>query len=561
MQRKRQELRLQAHQLIDALILIGSLYLAYQLHSLVGTYLTWKHLHPFGNYVWLYLVYLPAGPYLLEKNGFYSQSVMTSPWQMLWPATKSVGFCVLITIGILYVFHDQLEQLSRAVLIIFGAVGTLLIFLRQVLWQFYSINFLARNERRRTVVLVGSQAENVEILNLIKEHPEWGLNILGMINLNQQPVEELMNMLHQYPVNCVIFTAGRTYFNEVEKAILACETEGVEVWLLADFIKTSIARTSFDEFHGRPMLVFRSSPDVSWPLLCKNLIDLIAATIALLIFGPLLILPIAIIIKLTSRGPILFKQVRCGLQGRLFTMYKFRSMVTNAEQLRAELDVYNEMSGPVFKMSNDPRVTHIGHFIRKASIDELPQLFNVLKGEMSLVGPRPPIPTEVEKYDPWQRRRLSMKPGITCLWQVSGRNRIGFEEWMRLDLKYIDSWSLWLDFQILLRTLPVVIVGFGAEDTKNTKSAKLTLKVRTMPHGVVEIVWLNGKADGVNIYSRRGDEAGYVFLAYDKQSAYVDNRPLLAAGQPEKRQYKAICVSGDKEVGQFSDEIVVTCQP
>jgi exopolysaccharide biosynthesis polyprenyl glycosylphosphotransferase len=463
MQRKRQELRLQAHQMIDALILAGSLYLAYQLREVIGTYFFLKHLHPFGNYVWLYLLFLPLGPYLLEKNGFYNQPVMASPWQLLWPALKSVGLCVLASIGIIFVFQDQREQLSRTVLVMFGVVGTLLIFLKQALWQFYSINFLARNERRRTVVLVGSHAENVEILNLIKEHPEWGLNILGMINLNQQPVDELMNMLHQYPINCVIFTAGRTYFNEVEKAILACETEGVEVWLMADFIKTSIARTSFDEFHGRPMLVFRSSPDVSWPIVIKNLIDLIGAAIALLIFGPLLLLPVAIIIKLTSRGPILFKQVRCGLQGRLFTMYKFRSMVTNAEQLRSELDVHNEMSGPVFKMSNDPRVTRIGRFIRKTSIDEFPQLFNVLKGEMSLVGPRPPIPTEVEKYDPWQRRRLSMKPGITCLWQISGRNKIGFEEWMRLDLKYIDSWSLWLDFKILLRTIPVVIVGFGAK--------------------------------------------------------------------------------------------------
>ncbi len=270
-------------------------------------------------------------------------------------------------------------------------------------------------------------------------------------------------MLHQSPVNCVLFTAGRTYFNEIEKAILACEIEGVEVWLMADFIKTSIARTTFDEFHGRPMLVFRSTPELSWPLVFKNAMDLIGALIALLILGPLVMLPTAILIKLTSPGPILFKQVRCGLQGKLFSMYKFRSMVTNAEQLRSELEGFNEMSGPVFKMSKDPRITRVGRFIRKTSIDELPQLLNVLKGEMSLVGPRPPIPSEVEKYDPWQRRRLSMKPGLTCLWQISGRNRIGFEEWMRLDLSYIDSWSLWLDFKILLRTIPVVIIGFGAK--------------------------------------------------------------------------------------------------
>ena len=178
--------------------------------------------------------------------------------------------------------------------------------------------------------------------------------------------------------------------------------------------------------------------------------------------GPLVMLPVAIGIKLTSPGPILFRQKRSGLHGRLFTMYKFRSMVNDAEMLRAELEAFNEMTGPVFKMNQDPRVTPIGKFMRRTSIDEFPQLWNVLVGDMSLVGPRPPIPNEVDKYDPWHRRRLSMKPGLTCLWQISGRNKIGFDQWMKLDLQYIDNWSLWLDFTILLRTIPVVLSGFGA---------------------------------------------------------------------------------------------------
>jgi len=182
----------------------------------------------------------------------------------------------------------------------------------------------------------------------------------------------------------------------------------------------------------------------------------------LLILAPLAMLPAAIAIRLTSPGPILFRQKRSGLHGRQFTMYKFRSMIDNAEMLRAELEAFNEMSGPVFKIKQDPRVTPIGKFLRKTSIDELPQLWNVLMGDMSLVGPRPLPVIETEAFDPWHRRRLSVKPGLTCLWQISGRSKIGFDQWIKLDLEYIDNWSLALDLKILLRTIPVVISGFGA---------------------------------------------------------------------------------------------------
>jgi len=170
----------------------------------------------------------------------------------------------------------------------------------------------------------------------------------------------------------------------------------------------------------------------------------------------------AIAIKLTSPGPAFFEQERCGLNGRVFTMYKLRSMVNNAEQSRLELEALNEMDGPVFKLSRDPRRTPVGKLLRKFSIDEFPQLYNVLRGDMSLVGPRPPLPQEVARYERWQRRRLSMKPGITCLWQISGRNEISFHEWMKLDLTYIDNWSLLLDLKILLKTVPVVLLGRGA---------------------------------------------------------------------------------------------------
>jgi len=238
----------------------------------------------------------------------------------------------------------------------------------------------------------------------------------------------------------------------------------VEAWLVADFFQTQISHTTFDDFNGRPVLVFRSAPETSWQAIGKQVIDMVGAAALLLMMSPFF-LAIAAAIRASSKGPIFFRQERCGLHGRAFTMLKFRSMVTNAEQLQAELNALNEMAGPVFKVSNDPRVTPIGKFLRKTSLDELPQLLNVLLGEMSLVGPRPLPVYEVERFDdPSHRRRLSVKPGITCLWQVSGRNNVrDFREWVRLDLEYIDNWSIWLDLKILFRTIPVVLVGTGAK--------------------------------------------------------------------------------------------------
>jgi lipopolysaccharide/colanic/teichoic acid biosynthesis glycosyltransferase len=174
-------------------------------------------------------------------------------------------------------------------------------------------------------------------------------------------------------------------------------------------------------------------------------------------------LGISLLIKLTSKDSILFKQKRCGLNGRKFIMFKFRTMVENADGIKDLLREKNEMDGPAFKITNDPRLTKVGSFLRKFSLDELPQLFNVLKGEMALVGPRPPLPREVSQYDPWQRRKLSMKPGLTCLWQTNGRNNINFEKWMKMDLEYIDNWSFWLDTKILFKTIPAVILGTGAK--------------------------------------------------------------------------------------------------
>jgi exopolysaccharide biosynthesis polyprenyl glycosylphosphotransferase len=222
-----------------------------------------------------------------------------------------------------------------------------------------------------------------------------------------------------------------------------------------------IAKYSLGELEGIPLLSFLTLPKNMAQLFVKQLFDYLGAFFLVLLLSPLFLL-IAIMIKISSPGPVIFKQIRCGLNGRKFTFYKFRSMIANAEEIKPNLEELNEATGPVFKIKNDPRVTSIGRFLRKTSIDELPQLFNVLKGDMSLVGPRPPLPSEVEKYEWWQRRRLSMKPGLTCIWQVSGRSKLDFDTWMKMDLEYIDNWSLGLDFKILFKTIPAVLSGKGA---------------------------------------------------------------------------------------------------
>jgi exopolysaccharide biosynthesis polyprenyl glycosylphosphotransferase len=290
-----------------------------------------------------------------------------------------------------------------------------------------------------------------------------GLKVVAQFNLNEAPMSELVDLLHEHSANGVLVASQHAFFGQIEAAIEVCEREGVEVWLLADFFKTQLSRTTVDDFYGRPMLVFRTGPETSWQALAKWGIDLTGSFLLLCMLCPFMAL-FALLIRRSSPGPVFFRQSRSGLNGEPFVMLKFRSMCSDAEQRKQELEALNEMSGPVFKVTNDPRVTAIGRFMRKYSIDEWPQLINVLRGEMSLVGPRPLPVDEVRRFDDLaHRRRLSVKPGLTCLWQISGRNNVkDFKEWVRLDLEYIDNWSLWLDFKILVRTIPVVLMGTGA---------------------------------------------------------------------------------------------------
>jgi exopolysaccharide biosynthesis polyprenyl glycosylphosphotransferase len=275
-------------------------------------------------------------------------------------------------------------------------------------------------------------------------------------------VKDLEHVLCTVPVD-EVFIAGNMlkHSAEMQAAIKLCENLGVPFALPAYHFRFDRARPIDSHALSDGYLHFLTHTFRPHQLALKRMFDIVSSAVALVVLAPLLV-GVAVAVKLTSRGPVFFRQRRVGLHGKPFYMLKFRSMVVNAEELKAKLEALNEQTGPVFKMKNDPRITRVGRFIRKYSIDELPQLINVLRGEMSVVGPRPPIPSEVEKYAAWQRRRLSVRPGLTCIWQVSGRNQISFEDWMYLDMQYIDHWSLKKDLDLILKTVPVVITGSGA---------------------------------------------------------------------------------------------------
>jgi len=453
---------MQLHQVVDACLFAIGFWLAYALRSnsefirLLGL----NTVADFDRYVWLYLVLIPAAPMVLEAQGFYSRPLLCSRTATAWALFKT---CALLSLGLVLCLFLGRKDMARSVIFWFGAISFCLMFAKEELLLVFFRSRMAQAQYRRRFILVGDPIETARMRReLIHKSPEV-VEIIAEVDLSQTAVHRLVELLHEHSVNGVIVSANRALFDEVEQAIRACELEGVEVWLVAEFFKTQICRTSIDDFYGQPILVFRSVPEGSWQSVIKQVVDLLGGIVLVILASPFMLVA-ALGVKLTSRGPIFFRQQRSGINGRPFTLYKFRTMVTNAEQLKHELAAMNEMSGPVFKVANDPRITPFGRFLRKFSIDELPQLYNVLRGEMSLVGPRPLPVDEVKRFnDLAHRRRLSVRPGLTCLWQISGRNNVkDFKDWVRLDLEYIDNWSLWLDFKILCRTIPVVLTGAGA---------------------------------------------------------------------------------------------------
>ncbi|MDZ4724203.1 MAG: sugar transferase [candidate division Zixibacteria bacterium] len=324
----------------------------------------------------------------------------------------------------------------------------------------------------RKVLIVGTGVQGRTVADMIFDSPELKTDVTGFVDFHQTGLWRYRDIpLAGHPDNLVkiiekdradaIFVAVEPQDLPRSRALFeAAERMGVSLFVMPELFKPQIAVPRSTYINGLPAFLYRSAPTNQIALLAKALVDRIGSAISLMLLSPILLL-IAAVIKIDSCGPIFFKQVRVGLNGRPFMLYKFRSMCTDAEQKKDDLLDQNEMSGPVFKIKEDPRVTRLGKYLRGFSIDELPQLINVFRGEMSLVGPRPALPNEVRNFEPWHRRKLSVKPGMTCIWQVSGRNAIDFDNWMRLDLEYIDRWSLWLDAKLIMKTIPTVIKGTG----------------------------------------------------------------------------------------------------
>jgi exopolysaccharide biosynthesis polyprenyl glycosylphosphotransferase len=308
-------------------------------------------------------------------------------------------------------------------------------------------------------VVVGTGETARQVGRALEQNREYGVRLLGFVR--EDELAALTRLLRQQVVDEVIFAVDRDRLPEMEGIFLQCDEEGVRTRVVVNFFPHVNSEVYLEQLAHLPLLTFSATPHDEIRLLLKRAFDFTLALAALALAAlPLAFL--ALLVRLTSPGPAIFRQVRCGLNGRRFIFYKLRSMCLDAEARQAGLAARNEKDGPAFKISNDPRLTPLGRYLRRYSIDEWPQLWNVLKGDMSFVGPRPAVPAEVEQYQPWQRRRLRMKPGLTCLWVLEGRDRLDFESWMRLDMTYIDNWSLLLDLKILLRSVPRVLLGRDA---------------------------------------------------------------------------------------------------
>jgi len=342
------------------------------------------------------------------------------------------------------------------------------------------IKALAENDRKvgltdemsQRAIIVGTGENARKVADMVLSSPELDTKLVGFLDFERQgywryrdiPLighpDTLDHLVVGSQIDALFWAVDPDDISRSWRMMEIAEKMGVRIFVMPNLYSPKVARVQPTYINGLPAMVYRSDPESHVPLLVKSMLDRVGALVGLILSAPLMLIAAAMI-KLDSRGPVLFKQTRLGLNGRPFSMLKFRTMCSDAEIRKPGLLDQNEMSGPVFKIKRDPRVTRTGRMLRKFSIDEFPQFINVLRGEMSLVGPRPPLPQEARRFQPWQHRKLSVRPGLTCLWQVNGRNNIDFDEWMQLDLHYIDNWSLWLDAKILAKTVPTVLKGSG----------------------------------------------------------------------------------------------------
>jgi exopolysaccharide biosynthesis polyprenyl glycosylphosphotransferase len=436
-------------------------------------------LYPLAEYLPLLPLALAIWGSLLLSSGRYRSHRTVPLLDEAWAIVRVCGMGAIIFTLALYVsrWDERLlgdDRISRFWALLFAVFSCLFLLTEKLAVRLTSRYVRARGYNYRTVLIVGTSPAALKIADSIHGHRFWGYRILGFIRNGHAPEEpwpgrypilgetaDIPRIVESNVVDDVIFAVHRRELDRLEDLFLSLQEQGIRTRFAMDLFPHTLARVQLEDLDGMPLLSFATTPTSQLQLLLKRALDVALSGLVLLLALPVVSV-IALAIKVTSGGNVFFRQTRCGLNGRFFTLYKFRTMVEDAEERRRELLHLNEMNGPVFKLRRDPRVTWFGRFLRRFSLDELPQFWNVLRGDMSLVGPRPPIPEEVARYQRWQRRRLAMKPGLTCLWQISGRNNLDFDRWMELDLEYIDSWTPLLDLKILVKTIPAVLSGRGA---------------------------------------------------------------------------------------------------
>jgi exopolysaccharide biosynthesis polyprenyl glycosylphosphotransferase len=468
------------YMLADALLALASFWVAHGVRArLPGL----RPLYAAYDYLWIVPVAVAIWIAVGIVNGIYRdireedlRRAYTDPLQV-----AAISATILFAIT----FAFKFAYISRLLLGLYAVTDLLAMILLRLIARRLSGPLRRSLGGFRHFLVVGNTPEAIEIARTIESNETRGMAFQGFLLVNARPndppaplesqvdqrslrraypvypLSELAGVLRRRVIDEVIFAVTRSEMDQLKDPFLVCEEEGVRTRVLVSFFPHLISKVTLERLREMPLLTFSAAPENDALLLAKRLLDFLMAVLLLVVLSPLFLI-VALLIKLTSKGPVFYRQTRCGLGGRRFTVYKFRSMHPDADRRREELEALNEMDGPVFKIGNDPRCTTVGRFMRKFSLDELPQLFNILRGNMSFVGPRPPLPEEVEKYERWQRRRLRMPPGLTCLWALEGRSRLDFRRWMELDLQYIDNWSLALDWKIMLKTIPVVLLGRGA---------------------------------------------------------------------------------------------------
>lgn len=467
--------------LADALVALASFALALWARS---NLIAPRPLYPLSNYFWIVPLVVGLWAAVGLASGIYGEIREEELVRAFRDPVKVALLSTTLLFALTFAF--KLEYVSRLLLGFYAAFDLVGMIAFRLVARRQGDPLRKRLAGLRHFLLVGTTPQALEIARLIEANENRGMRLFGFARVGSSgeakppaeaaPASDFPGLRRPYPVYAlgqvpellrgqvideVVFAVSKDELEKLEEAFLICEEEGVKTRLLLSFFPHVISKVYLDRLQEMPLLTFSTTPVNEDLLLLKRAVDFLMALALLVLLSPLLLV-LAVLIKLTSKGPVLFRQMRCGLGGRKFTVRKFRSMHLDADLRREELAALNELDGPAFKMRNDPRCTPIGRFMRKFSLDELPQLVNILKGDMSFVGPRPPLPEEVEKYERWQRRRLRMQPGLTCLWALEGRNKLNFKRWMELDLEYIDNWSPSLDFKIILKTIPVVLLGRGA---------------------------------------------------------------------------------------------------